>query len=241
MVELETIELINGLFSIIVVILSSTVGIIIASKYPQTKQRSFLLIGIAWIGLVEIWWGVSISVLHVLITGNTLPDQLYMFIGNAFLPLESVLLITGFTDLFLKEKQKMIVLVYAIIGIAFEIYFLYFLFTDYSVLGTVNSPVDASYSIILTLYQILLLVTLLVIGTLFARISLRSEVLALKLKGKLLIAGLLSFIFGGILDIIGDISVVILILARILLMLSSFLFYGGFLLPNWMKKLFLKK
>ena len=87
MVELTTFELINGIFSIIFVSISIFVGLRIASKYFKYKQRTLLLVGITWIGLVSIWFSHSLSTLLILTTGNGISDELYMFLGNALLPL----------------------------------------------------------------------------------------------------------------------------------------------------------
>lgn len=242
MVELEVIELLNGILSIIVVLFAMMAGIAIMSKYPKNKKRHFLLIGIGAIGLASILWSVSISVIYVLITGNQIADQLYMFIANGFLPLISFMLVMGFTDLFRIQGtkwQKIILLVYLIISIIFEVYYLYFLFTDYSVLGVVLSPVDAEYNLIVTSYQVFLLANLLVFGGILSRISMRSEYREVRLKGKLILAALLLFSIASMLDIFSAISIVILIIGRIMVLLSAVLLYGGFLLPDWLKKIFI--
>lgn len=240
MVTLTPIELLNGTFALIIVFFSTLVGLLIISRYFQLKQKSFLFIGLTWIGLVEIWWGISISTIYVLATGSTLPDPVYMFIGNFFLPFTTVIAILGFSELTFKEKQKQVLIPYLIYGIIFEIVFIYFLLTDYTMLGKVNSPVDATYWIFVTIYQIVALLTFVVVGNFFCRTSLRSDNPEIKLKGKLLLLGINLFLFGAILEILSDISLIIMISGRILLIISSFMFYGGFLLPNWLKKL-LKK
>ena len=237
---LTPIELLNGIFSLIIVFFSTTVGILISSRYFKHKQISLLYIGLLWIGLVSIWFAISIATLSILITGTQIPDTLYMFISNGFLPLTSIVGIMGFSELLFKEHQKKIVLPYIIYGAIFEIILVEYLLIDPYALGRLNSPVDATYGIFVTIYQIFLLLTFVIFSTLFARVSLRAENPEVNLKGKLILAAAYCFLAGAIMDIIGEISIVILITGRILLIFSSFLFYGGFVLPNWMKKL-LKK
>jgi hypothetical protein len=90
---------------------------------------------------------------------------------------------------------------------------------------------------------------LLVTGTLFARRSLRSDNEEVKLKGKLLLAAFLSFSIGAILDsmiggILGDndpLLPIMVVIVRIILISSAIEFYGGFILPKWLKDLFLKQ
>ena len=240
MVQLQPIELLSGILAIIVVFFSTLVGILIISRYFKHKQKSFLFIGLTWIGLVQIWWGISISTIYVLTTGSLLSDPMYMVMGNIFIPLTAIIAVLGFTELFAKSYQKKLVIPYIIYGVIFEIVFLYYIFTDYRVLGKVNSPVDATYYLFVIIFQIFCLITLIIISTIFTRISLRSDNPEIKLRGKLVLLGAYLFLIGAIFEIISDISIVILILGRLFLICSSFTFYSGLILPNWLEKM-LKK
>ncbi len=223
--ELGTVELINGIFSMIFVAISIIVGAKIALKYPKFKKRVFLLVGFTWICLVSIWYSSSLSVLLILTTGNGISDQLYMLLGNGLLPITALLWMAAFTDFKYKDKQKILLTIVTIYGALFEIYFLYFLFTDPSVLGEVLGPVDASYNLVVTAYQISLLIILLITSTIFARESMKSDDPKIKLKGKLLLVAFYSFVIGGILEIISHLSIIILIIARLILISSSVEFY----------------
>ena len=75
-------DFINGLFSLILVITSTIVGLRIASRYFKFKSRLFLCMGLCWILIVTPWWPSAISFLVALITGQGLPLQIYIFIGN---------------------------------------------------------------------------------------------------------------------------------------------------------------
>jgi len=241
--ELSTIELINGLMSILFVSISIILGTAFVSRYFKYKRRTILLVGLTWMGLVSTWYSSSIAVLLILTTGNGISDELYMFLSNGLIPITSVLWMIAFTDLFLenKENQKLILLIIGIYSTLFEIYYLYFLFTNPSMLGEVLSPVDASYGMIVTAYQISMVILMIITGTLFGRKCLRSNSPEIKLKGKLLIIAFWSFFIGAIFEIISHISIIILIIGRLILISSAIEFYSGFMLPNWIKKLFLKE
>ncbi|MFX1452796.1 MAG: hypothetical protein ACFFCM_18310, partial [Promethearchaeota archaeon] len=84
----------------------------------------------------------------------------------------------------------------------------------------------------------------------FAQKSIKQQDREVKLKGKLLRAAFITFTIAAILDsILGmifpdptDPLLAILVVAvRILLIFSALEFYGGFLLPKWMKEIFMKK
>ena len=239
--ELSTIELINGLLSILFVSISIILGATIASRYFKHKKRTLLLVGLTWIGLTSIWYSSSLSVLLILTTGKGISDELYMFLGNGLIPITSFIWMIAITDLLVsnKEKQKLILLIIGIYSALFEIYFLYFLFTNPSMLGEVLGPVDATYGRIVTIYQLSMVILILITGNLIGRKSLRADNLEIKLKGKLLIIASWSFVIGAIFEIVSHISIIILIVGRLILISSAIEFYSGFMLPNWMKKLFL--
>jgi len=69
----------------------------------------------------------------------------------------------------------------------------------------------------------------------------RSNIEEVRLRGRFLFIGIVFFLVGAIFEIIGEISIYILIIGRLILVCSSFLFYSGFVLPNWMKNILLSK
>ncbi|MBD3253564.1 MAG: hypothetical protein GF383_00645 [Candidatus Lokiarchaeota archaeon] len=236
---LEPIELLNGILSIIFVAISIMVGIRILIRYFEHKQRTFLLVGLTWIGLVSIWYASSLSVILILLTGYGINDHLYMLIGNGLLPITSFIWMIAFTDLMYKDKQLVILVLFGIYNALFEIFFLYFLVVDMSFLGEVTGPVDATYGWFVTFYQFSMLILIIITGTLFSRESIKSDNLEINLKGKLLLIAFYALVLGAILEIFSHLSILILIFARLILIFSSLACYGGFILPSWLKNLFI--
>lgn len=165
----------------------------------------------------------------------------YFVIGVVPLPITAYIWITAFTDLLYKKRQTTILLIFLITGIVFEMVFFTILLIDHTLIGEVTSPVDAEYEFFVTAYQLFLVVMVLITGLLFARQSLKSASPEIRLKGKLLFVAFISFVLGSVLEILSDISIIILIVARLILISSSIEFYGGFILPKWMERLFLKE
>jgi hypothetical protein len=62
-----------------------------------------------------------------------------------------------------------------------------------------------------------------------------------RLKGKLLLVAFPSFAVGALLDSMIPTSPLTLIILRSILILSAIMFYTAFMLPNWIKKLFIKQ
>jgi len=93
-----------------------------------------------------------------------------------------------------------------------------------------------------------------VTGITFARKSIKSENKEVRLKGKLLQFAFVAFTIAALLektirsillgivftDPTNPVLSIALVVDRLLLILSAIAFLGGFLLPNWMKKILTK-
>lgn len=238
---LELIEIVNGVLSLIFVLTSITIGIKLILKYFQEKDINILLAGIIWIILCEVFWAVSISFLLVVFTGKTLPLDVFFLIGFVFLPVGVQLWMVIMTNLMWKGKQKIIFIITGIIVALFETAFLYLLFIDISMLGQTVGTFDVRYELFMLVYLSVLLLILLTTGLNFAIESFKSKNPEIRLKGKFLLLSFLSFIIGGFLSILSGYSIIILVIAKIILILSAFEGYCGFILPDSIEKLFLKR
>ncbi|MHA1756300.1 MAG: hypothetical protein ACTSVV_05990, partial [Promethearchaeota archaeon] len=87
LLNLSNIEIINGLLSTFVVILSVFIGIKISYKYKTNKDKTFLFFGLTWILLVEPWYPSMISFLLYIFIGVGLNLTWYLFLGLFFIPL----------------------------------------------------------------------------------------------------------------------------------------------------------
>ena len=217
-------------------------GAFIASKYFKYKQRTFLFVGIAWMGLCEPWLSSGISFLLAVITGGEgLSPEMYAIIGMSFVPWSMLAWLIAFTDLTIKKHQKLILISFAIFGIIFDICLFYFLSIDPDLIVILNDPVDAEYQTIIRIFLFIIIIIIFITGMLFARESLKSKNPEIRLKGKLLLTAFLLFTIGGIFDGLLPLNIYTLTFARILLISSAISFYCGFLLPNWVIKIFLKQ
>lgn len=239
--ELDPFSIMNGIFSLLFVSISVLVGIIIIFKYFEYKNRILLWVGLTWIGISSPWWPSSVSIVKILVTNQGLSLEVFLFLGNFFVPFAPIFWMFAFSELHYKEKQKTLVGVYGIISIVYEIVFLYFLFTDPLVIGQPAGDIDVSTSLFVTIYQIFLLLSLLITGIIFSQQSMKSKNREIRLKGKLLLIAFLSFVGGAILDVFSSGSILILIFSRIILISAALEFYSGFMLPNWVKSLFIQQ
>ena len=249
---LELVDILQGSFSLIFVIISIVLGITILLKYFDQKNRLYLLVGISWIGVANPWIPDSISFLMNITVQQSLPVGLYFIIGNCFLPIALLTWFTAFTDMIKKDSQKRVLIITAILSILFEVVFFTLFFIDIDLIGVINPlrPFTVEFDIFITVFLICVIFAMMISGVIFAQKSIKVEDREVRLKGKLLRAAFITFTVGAILDsLLGTIFedpadpflAVMVVVVRILLIISSIEFYGGFLLPRWMKDIFMKK
>ncbi|MBD3340638.1 MAG: hypothetical protein GF353_16135 [Candidatus Lokiarchaeota archaeon] len=239
---LEPLDFLNGMLGLVFITITIILGIIICSKYFKTYDKNFLLVGITLIFLVSGWYGTSFSFLVALIFNNEgLSYEMIMLLNFVPLPIALFTWMTAFTNFLYKEKQKFILAGSLAYIVFFFVLFFYFLFNQPEVIGEKISPVDTkANNIVFVIILIGLLVTLLITGIKFSIETIKLGKLETKLKGKLLFVAFISFCVGGFLDATLPTIAITLIIFRVILISSSIEFYGGFILPKWMKKALLK-
>ena len=238
---IETTDFVIGLFSVIIVAFNTFTGLTIASKYFKYKRRIFLLMGFAWVLLACPWWPSSTSFILALMTGNGLPVQQYILIGNVCMPIITVFLAVAYADLKYQKNVKTVAIIMIISIIPFEIYLVYFIIFDVSQLGILHGIVDIEYVGFLRYYMIGQVILGVTIGILIAIGNMRSDDPEVRWKGLFLLLAFLLFPLGALTDAILPLTVITVIIFRCVMVLSSILFYFAFLLPNWLKKLLIKE
>jgi hypothetical protein len=237
---LELFEIVSGIFSIILVSIYLYLGLRITSRYFDLKQRVYLYIGLTWIFMAEPWYPSTVSFIISWFNGEGLINfpRIFLVIGNLFLPVAIIAWMIAFSSLLYKEKKLLIVGSAITLSTIYEIIFVYFLIVDPSFLGTMVSPVDSSYGLFMTIVQFLLLFTIFISGLRFALATTRSKKREHIIKGRFLLFAFFSFFIGAIFDVFSNISIVIFIIGRILLITSSMEFYIGFIYPEKVKNYF---
>jgi hypothetical protein len=248
---LQFVDFLQGLGSLIFVIISLIIGLAILSKYRKFKSRLYLLVGISWIGVANPWFPDSISFLMNLFIQESLDIRWYFIIGNAFIPLALLAWIIAYTDMINKRAQNFAVILTLILSLAFEFTFFLLFYIDIDLIGEINQtrPFTVDFGIFIIAYLLIIIFVMLITGLIFAQNSIKSENREIKLKGKLLRAAFITFTVAAIFDaslgmIFEDptdpLLAIMVIIVRILLVFSALEFYGGFLLPKWMKDIFLR-
>lgn len=239
-ISYTVVDYVQGGFSLIFVIISILIGVIFIMKYFQYENLQLLLVGLTWIGLASPWFPDSINFILVFFT-TPLPLRLNLIIGNSFLPVVAIIWVKAFTDLLYKDKQKILLIIFFIIGIIFEIYFIISLIFAPSLIGSFPvSPFQIVYHPVFEIFLLVFILVFMITGILFGRESLKSEEKEINLKGKFLIIAFISFAIGAILDSIIPREAYLVIITRLILISASLEFYFGFMPPEWLKNFFIK-
>lgn len=238
---LETIDIINGILIIFILTISLYVGLRIISVYFKNKEKVYLFSGLLLIGIVSPWFPHTTSFILVLTTGKGLAAELYFTIGIIFIPVAIICWLYAFTELCYKELQKIILVIYSIYAVLFYILFFIALFTNPILIGELEGDIEVKYSRIVVLYYLTILLTLLITGLIFAIKSAKFENPETKLRGKLLVVAFFSYVIGIGVDAILTHNFFTLIFVRALEMSSVIEFYAAFIMPDWVKKIFLKE
>lgn len=232
------IEIVNGLLATLFVLLSVYVGLRILLKYLKLKKRVLLFFGLTWILIVCPWYPFMISFFVALATDQALPLQIYVLLGNAFIPFGIFIGVAAFTELLYNDYQKTFSLIFGFIAVLMEIFIIYLIVFNPSFIGSLNDRVDFEYSFFFQAYLLAMLSVILVSGILFSVKTFKTDNTTVKLKGKLLLVAFISFSIGTAMEATLPLNFITLVITRLLLLLSAITFYGGFILPKWMSSLF---
>lgn len=238
---LDILLIANGITSLIVSIVSIYIGLRIVLKYFRYKERILIFAGFTWLLMYEGWWGPSLAFIILIFTNQLIPIELFFFISMGLIPLSIALWMIAFADFLYEDKLKQITIIFTIQIIIYEILIFYYIFTEPFLIVESVGFIDAKYKSFLLFFLIEIFVLLLITGPLFARESFKSDKPEIRLKGKFLLIGFLSFLTGSLLDAFLELELITLLIYRSLLVFSSISFYFSFFLPKTLKNYLLKK
>ena len=239
--ELTTAEFLTGLFSLIFIIVSIIIGLKIAQKYSESKKREYLLVGITWIGIVFPYFPSAITFLLVLFTNILLSIEVRFMLGFGFLPTFLVIWLIAFTDLMYKEKQKQIMIIAIILCAILQITFTVFILIDTSLIGKQVGLFHGTFTLFTRIYLLSILLIFFLTGIIFALKSIKLGDVEVKLRGKFLFFAFIFYTIGVFLETILPVTALTAVIVRLIVIISAFQFYLGFILPEKIKRIFIKE
>ena len=202
------------------------------------KTRNYILVGLAFMGIAFPWLPDAISYLMIIFINLKLSPEISFIIGYAILPFFLLCWLLAFMNLYYEEKQNLILIIFILPIIIFEIIFFYLLFTDSSLIGTFVGPFQIRWTLFMEIYLFIFIIIVILTGVLFVQQSFKSNNPEIRLKGKFLLVAFISFTTASIIEAMFHLEPITVVITRIILISSSIEFYIGFILPKWMRNLF---
>ena len=235
MVELTLFDYYNGTLSIIHVAINFIVGFVLIYKYFEYRNKQLLYMGLTMLFLTSVWFTHSVAFVLILTTGEGLSPEIFFIMAYPLTAVASVLWMVVITNLIYKEKNKLIISIYIIYGIVFEILFFILLFDNTDNIAILENPIEPAVSRFMQIHLLFVLITSLVTGFLFFRESKKSSDPEIKLKGKLFMISVSLFVIGSIIDTF-SLSIAIILIVRVVLMIGALFIYWAFVTPKWLRR-----
>ena len=239
--ELSELELLHGSITLIFILISFAIGFIFLFKYYSTNRIEYITLGLSWIFLSSAWWGSSFSFLSILFINKPLDDFTYILLGNVFLPVAVVCWIYSISHLLYTNKEKVIVFVFLIICVPYDISIIILLLINPSLVGKKIAIFNYTPSPYAMAFQIFAGLVALITGIIFSIKSLKMENKKIKIHAKLLLIAFLSFNIAALLDSILPLSEIPLVIIRVILISSAIEYYFGWFLPKRLEKLLINE
>jgi hypothetical protein len=238
--DLTQVELLYGSFSFIFVVISIIMGLKILIKYFELKRVEFITIGLAWVFMTSGWWRISLNFPLVILFDTEVPHIIGITIDSIFIPVAILCWMYSFCTLVYPNSLKKVMTIYLLICVIYEIILVYLIITDPDQVVTIISTFNSKYNLYPYLFSIFGILTFIVTGIIFAMKSVKSEDPKIRWKSKFLLLAFILFTIGAIFDAGIRMDVFTLVAVRSILIISSILYYMGFLLPdkvsNWLIK-----
>ncbi|MFX1394497.1 MAG: hypothetical protein ACFFAH_13105 [Promethearchaeota archaeon] len=238
---LTQLELIHGTLGLISLIVAVASGIKIASSYFKYKQIELLTVGLVLIFITSGWWGATTAFVLYLFFDIEISDFLYIFISYAFLSASLLFWLYSFCHLVYPNSKWIIVSIFLAISIIYEIFFIYFLFKDPSILVIRITRFDSETQPFVSLYVVFELLITIITNIIFFSKSSKSDDARIRWKGRFIFLALILFVTGAVLDSIIVLSETMLFITRSLLMLSAVINYIGWIMPDRVARWLIKE
>ena len=232
-----------GIVTTIYLITLASIGIKMGLTYFKGKNSVFIYAGISVFGTALPWSAPTVYFLSLVFFDDVPPMEVYFLLMGGFLPIASITWMITILDLFEVNptKGKYLKVFFITFWLIIEVIYLTLVFTDTTLLGTlednkivINLAPFAQVFLLIALAQ--MLITTYMLGIYYWR----SDRKKIKVQGKIITFALCLFLIAGLLEIFIP-TIAMNIVARILVMIYAFVYYGGFMMPEWLERLLIKE
>jgi hypothetical protein len=221
-----------------------TFSLIIAVRFLVRGGDMVKYFGAAWLFMTSGWWGTSIGVLVFLSTGYGLPPRVHIGINKLFVPvavgcwIRAYLMVSGWKD---TKIRRWMLGIWSALAI-YDAINLALLIIDPSYLGSMNSPIDMSPTLVPTgLFQTFASALVLVTGYAFAYKTYKMNRSLLEFRGLMLFLAFTAFVAGTLPESLltnERLGAFGILITRALLLLCSVSFYVAFFTPSFIASRF---
>ncbi len=238
--DLTQLEVLQGIFGLIWVIIGIIIGVRIIIKALLLKRNELITVGLTYIFATSAWWGVVVQFLTYSFFNIKLDAFSYLFIANIFIPLALICWIYSFCQIINPKLKKNLFVIYFIISIIWLVFLLSSLLINTELVGTLEGIFDSKHSTIALIFIFFSIISFLFTGVYFSLISMKIGDPEIKWKGRFLFIAWISFTIGAILDAALTLTPITLIIVRLILISSSIAYYFGFFLPKKLANFLIK-
>ena len=238
-VELTNLDIFYYVLLIIYVIFLIFFSILFFRKYKEFNKREYLSMGLMFFTIVTIYIFYIISFFMILFIKNPI-NPIFYIISTSLVMFFLLFWLITFGDLVLKNNKKIFLITTIILLGALEIiyYSLYFLYGQSALILSIERGLWVESTLFVILYITTLYGFFFLTAIIFLINAFKSDKKEIRLKGKILLIGLICIIIGMIFESIIPLVGLYFIFTRIFQILGVILFYIGFTLPNWAKRIF---
>lgn len=230
--DLNQLEMLEGVFGLVWVLIAIIVGLRIILKAVSLKRKELVTVGLTYIFACSAWWGVAFQFISYGLFDFKLDTLSYLFVANVFIPIGLFCWVYSFCDIMNPNLKKNFLIVITIICFCWEIFLMYFLFTNIEIVGVLEGVFDLKHAISSLFFIILAILTFLITGVIFSLKSMKIDDIEIKWKGRFLLIAWISFTIGAVFDAAITLNAITLIIVRIILISSAIEYYLGFFLPK---------
>lgn len=230
--DLTELEILQGSLGLLWVIIASLIGFKIIYKAINLKRKELIFVGLAYILVVSAWWGVAFQFVSYGLLDIKLDEYTYIFIANAFIPIALICWGYAICEIMNPELKKNLFVFIFIFSVVWEIYIIYFLFSDISMIARLESTFDSNQSTYNLIFIVTAILIFVITGMIFSLKSMKLEDKELKWKGRFLFIAWISFFIGALMDSAITLNAVNLVIVRLILISGAIEYYLGFFLPK---------
>jgi hypothetical protein len=194
-----------------------------------------------------MWYVPTYAYIYWLFTGEDIPYFMHILGYNMLYPFGILCWLYIYTTTSNVKRQKLILGVTSVMTVVLEVYMFYFLFfapvtqaQQDVLLGKVNEIFVANAGLLIYLGLTFIIIGV-GTGIHFARLAMKTAKNdEIRWKGRFILIGFITFLVQIMLDAVASpdaIGLVLVIIDRTLLIITGTVWYIGFIMPKWVKKI----